>query len=60
MKYVVAAPWSDRYKDAEGLCIYTFGQEIQEGEDGQWLVDRAKQQSPDFNWAVYEVELTKL
>lgn len=58
--YVVAAPWSDKFPGTEGLCIYTFGFQIQDGEDYSWLIERAKQQSPEYNWAAYKVELTKL
>ena len=57
MHYVVAAPWGETNPD---LCIYTFGHEIQNGEDGQWLVDRAKFTSPERDCSVYEVVFKKL
>lgn len=55
MKYVVAhEDWPN------GPHIYTFGQQIQSGDSGEWLLEWAKSNDPQFNWKIYEVELKEL
>jgi hypothetical protein len=61
MDYVVAVPWADKYPGTQGLCIYTYGRDIQRGDQdsAEHFLEYVKSTSKD-DWAIYKVEFTKL
>lgn len=68
MKYVVAKPWKEidpkLYADSDGLNIYSYHSEIQEGsaKAAKKFLEYVKFMQRDDGpkgWAIYEVTFTK-
>lgn len=62
-KYVVARPWYPEKGDSP-LCIYSFGNEIQEGDmkSAKKFLDYVRRQEPDMaeHYGIYTVAMTKI
>jgi hypothetical protein len=60
--YIVATNWPN---EEDGLCIYTYGSELQVGlSQAEWVRDRAegfsKREGENNKYDIYKVELKKV